>query len=362
MYKLRSSVSVIDNGEGVLEFFKTSTRKAIRIKTNSDLIKRIVLRLDGNTSVSELANEFGISEESEELSNLFSYLKRKAILSNDEKIVNCAEYTRFRRVIHFLEDYSESDEDLIAMWKSIRNSHVLIVGIGAVGSWVAINLAQSGVLNFTIMDNDCVDYSNLHRQYGFKECDVGRKKTDVLAERLKEFDKDIKVKGVNEFLDEKTLYSLEDKYDLVINCADKPTVDQTSLWIGEYCMKKLIPHIVGGGYNLHLSLVGQTIIPYKTACAKCFERQLEQINRIDGYNIKKLQIKNRKIGSFGPMCTIIASMIGMEAIKVLTKKIPPKNINRRGEFDINDMSLTYKDFAKLDECEWCGKNEGNRGL
>lgn len=140
------------------------------------------------------------------------------------------------------------------------------------------------------------------------------------------------MKKVYQFIDSDNLNALNDtKIDLILNCADKPNVDTTSLWVGEYAMKKGIPHIVGGGYNLHLSLIGQTTIPGKTACVKCFQKHLESENKIDTEKVKKLHVKNRKIGSFGPMCSIIASMIGMEAIKVLTNCIQPANVNRRGE-------------------------------
>jgi molybdopterin/thiamine biosynthesis adenylyltransferase len=122
-------------------------------------------------------------------------------------------------------------------------------------------------------------------------------------------------------------------------------------------MKKAIPHIVGGGYNLHISLVGQTIIPYETACYNCFDMQLKEINDIEDTNIKRLNTKNRKIGSLGPMCSIVASFIGMEAIKVLSKHIMPDNINRRGNFDIYDMTLEYKQFEKMPDCSWCGESK-----
>lgn len=158
------------------------------------------------------------------------------------------------------------------------------------------------------------------------------------------------------FLDEKCLKCLDDMdVDLIINCADKPNVDTTSLWIGEYAMKRDIPHIIGGGYNMHLSLIGQTVIPGQTACVNCFKKQLEEENKIDSSKVKKLVVKNRKVGSFGPMCSMIASMIGMEAVKVLSKKIVPSNINRRGEFDIYTMGIIYKNYERRNDCEWCGK-------
>ena len=216
---------------------------------------------------------------------------------------------------------------------------------------------QRGIKKITVIDNDIVDVTNIHRQFGFTENDIGLLKTDVIEKRLKEFDSEVEVIKINSFLDESLLYkSLKGNVDLIINCADKPNVDTTSLWIGEYCMDKNIPHIIGGGYNLHLSLIGQTVVPFKSACVKCFEKELNRINEIDTKNLKKLNIKNRKIGSFGPMCSIIASMIGMETIKVLSKKIIPSNLNRRGEFSIYDMDIKYHNIHKDDDCEWCGEN------
>lgn len=186
--------------------------------------------------------------------------------------------------------------------------------------------------------------------------DIGLKKADVLEKRLKEYATDINITKCYDFLDENTLNQFDDTdIDLIINCADKPTVDMTSLWIGEYGMKRNIPHIVGGGYNLHLSLIGQTVMPNKSACVKCFQMQLEAQNKIDPNRVKKLAVKNRKVGSFGPMCSMIASMIGMEAIKILSGCTIPTNINRRGEFDIYSMDITYNEFSRRVDCEWCGK-------
>ncbi len=70
-----------------------------------------------------------------------------------------------------------------------------------------------------------------------------------------------------------------------------------------------------------------------------------------------VKVKNREVGSLGPLCALIASMTGMEALKILTKYILPSNINRRGEFDIRTMDITYKNYTKLEECPWCGGME-----
>ncbi|GHV57646.1 hypothetical protein FACS189460_4550 [Deltaproteobacteria bacterium] len=351
--KLRSSVSVVKINDTVLEFFKTNTRKQVRLRVENDIIMEIVCSLDGTKSIMEIANIY--NTDSEQLNKLFDFLISKGILETIDNPDDFDDYKQFRRVIHFLEDYSTTKQDVVTMWNSIRESRVLIIGLGAVGSWVAVNLMQAGVRRFAFMDSDVVDISNLHRQFGYTENDIGNKKIEVLAKKLLRMG-DVDVIKYDCFLDEGSLENVcNAKIDLIINCADKPTVDITSLLVGKYCMEKRIPHIIGGGYNLHLSLIGQTVLPYETACVKCFEKHLVEENTIDPQRVKKLEVKNRKVGSLGPMCSLIASMIGMESIKILSKKIRPSNINRRGEFDIYKMNISYKYFERREDCEWCGQ-------
>lgn len=351
--KLSSTVSVVKINDSIVEFFKSNTREQVRVKGDSDSIIEITSELDGNKTVEELAKHFNLEITS--LQKLLSFLEKKGILDLTRPVTDFENYRSFRRTVNFLNDFSDSHADLVNSFKNITTKTVMVIGLGAVGSWVVANLAQSGVRNFILIDPDKVDVTNLHRQFGYYDSDIGKYKVDALEKRLREYTSDIKLEKYREYLSTDTLNKFNGrKIDLIINCADKPNVDTTSKWVGEFCMKNNIPHIVGGGYNLHLSLVGQTIIPNKSACIKCFEKTLSEENNIDDQDIKKLVIKNRKIGSIGPMCTIIASLIGMEAIKVLSEKILPANLNRRGEFDVYSMGIKFSTFAKRDDCEWCG--------
>ncbi|WP_317368312.1 ThiF family adenylyltransferase [uncultured Tyzzerella sp.] len=361
--KIRSTVSVVKISDNILEFFKTNTRQQVRISVEDDTILNVITELNGKIkTIDELSEKYQIDKN--DLEKLMLFLESKGILDNVEPKEDFKNYKSYRRVIQFLNDFSENHEHLVNMWNNITNSNVLIIGLGAVGSWVSCNLAQSGVENLILMDNDVVDITNLHRQFGYKENCVGSYKIDAINKKLVEYNDNINVKKIYQILDKDTANLLDDyEIDLVINCAGQPNVDTTSRIIGEYCMKRDIPHIVGGGYNLHLSLIGQTIIPKETACVRCFEKQLQEINKVDKNKVKKLTVKNRKIGSFGPMCSIIASMIGMDCIKILSKSIKPSNINRRGEFNIYTMDMEYNKFEKLEDCECCSTNGkyNNRG-
>lgn len=353
--KLRSSVSVVDRKDNIVEFFKTNTREQVLIRSFHPILKSFISKMDGTFTLDEYINKNRLEEIKQELSDFVEFLHKKGILSNTIE-TDLVDYKKYRRIIHFIEDYSISSEHLNEMWNNIRNGKVAIIGLGAVGTWVAVNLVQSGVQNLILIDNDIVDITNLHRQFGYSETDIGKYKSEVLKNKLLNMNSNLHIEIIPEFLDGNLLHRVGlDDMDLIINCADVPNVDTTSLWVGEYCLSKNIPHIVGGGYNMHLSLIGQTVIPYESACVKCFEIQLKELNKIDPKSVKKLVVKNRKIGSFGPMCAIIASFVGMEALKVLTKHIKPANVNRRGEFNVYEMDIKYKEFAKVANCPWCGK-------
>ena len=104
--KLNSTVSVVKLNDQILEFFKTNTRQQVRIKVEDDSILQLVTSLDGKKSVSQISSEQNIDPN--ELQHLLDFLRRKGILDNVEPKSDFFNYKKFRRVIHFLSEYSIS--------------------------------------------------------------------------------------------------------------------------------------------------------------------------------------------------------------------------------------------------------------
>lgn len=353
--RIRSSVGIVKVNDHAVEFFKGNIRRSLVLKINSDITK-VICTLDGKRTIEEVAKKYNMdSKTREQFEQLLFFLQKNGIIVDAKARMIDDERIAYSRVFSMLEDYASSEEELEQAWRAIKTSTVLIIGLGAVGSWIAATLAQSGAKKMILMDCDQVELSNLHRQWGYSESDIGMKKTSVLRRRLLGIDPQMEITCIDSFLTEDNLSTLLTSHiDLIIDCADKPTVDQTAEWIGAYCMEHSIAHIIAGGYNLHLSLIGQTIIPFQTACVKCFETQLKAQNELEMTKMKKLAQSNRKIGSIGPLCTISASIASLEAIKVLSRLIPPANCSRRGEFNIHSMDIKFHSYPKIDNCEWCG--------
>ena len=100
---------------------------------------------------------------------------------------------------------------------SLKKKHVMICGVGGVGSFVAEGLARSGIGNITLVDFDKIDASNLNRQLMTNKNNIGEIKVEELKKHLEEIS-DANVDIQNIFIDDN--FKLDKKYDYVVDCID----------------------------------------------------------------------------------------------------------------------------------------------
>jgi tRNA A37 threonylcarbamoyladenosine dehydratase len=92
----------------------------------------------------------------------------------------------------------------------IRNAHVLVVGIGGVGSWAVEALARSGVGRLTMIDLDHVSESNINRQIHALDATVGQAKVEAMRDRIAQINSECKVQAIDEFVEPGNWLSLLD--------------------------------------------------------------------------------------------------------------------------------------------------------
>jgi tRNA threonylcarbamoyladenosine dehydratase len=104
----------------------------------------------------------------------------------------------------------------------LQNSHVLVAGLGGVGAYAAEEICRAGVGEMTIVDADTINESNLNRQLPALHSTLGRMKADVMAERLKDINPDLKLTVIKDFIrDEKTDQLLDSThFDFVVDAID----------------------------------------------------------------------------------------------------------------------------------------------
>ena len=131
----------------------------------------------------------------------------------------------------------------------LKNAHVLIVGLGGVGSYAGEFIARAGIGTITLIDGDSFDISNKNRQLTALDSTIGRNKAVVLAERLRDIDPNINLNIIEEFVEPERVWEIlkESKPDYVMDCID--SVSPKLEWIIA-CKRlkiKIITHLGAGG-------------------------------------------------------------------------------------------------------------------
>ncbi len=99
--------------------------------------------------------------------------------------------------------------------RRLQEAHVLVVGVGGVGAYAAEMLCRAGVGEMTIVDADTVQPTNINRQLPATHSTIGRPKVEVLAERFRDINPDIRLHALPMYLKEEEVASL---LDGTLNC------------------------------------------------------------------------------------------------------------------------------------------------
>ena len=191
--------------------------------------------------------------------------------------------------------------------KKICNAKVLIIGVGGLGSACSLYLAAAGVGFFGLLDNDELELSNLHRQILYKSNSVGKKKTTLAANRLKENNPNLHCELYTERFDFDN-YKKEGKqkfedYNLIIDCSDNM---QTKISANRLALHHKIPIIFGAAIQWSGNIFACR--PFQDACYECL------------YSLSDTEARCDDLGVVGPLVGIIGTMQALTAVKILTQK------------------------------------------
>ena len=113
-----------------------------------------------------------------------------------------------------------TNEDL----NKIKNTNVLLVGVGGVGGYALEALVRCGIENITIVDSDNVEISNLNRQIISLQSNIGKPKVEVAATRVKDINPNINITTIKEFITKDNIDILfNNNYDYIIDACDTVT-------------------------------------------------------------------------------------------------------------------------------------------
>lgn len=124
----------------------------------------------------------------------------------------------------------------------LKAAKVLIVGVGGLGSPIALYLAGAGVGTIGLVDDDVVSTSNLHRQVLYSEAQTGELKTLCASMKLTALNSDIQVNASSRRLTEENARELIGQYDIVVDGCDNFS---TRYLINDVCVELGKPYVYG---------------------------------------------------------------------------------------------------------------------
>jgi adenylyltransferase/sulfurtransferase len=172
---------------------------------------------------------------------------------NDDQLL------RYARHIMLPDIDIEGQEKLLA-------ARVLIVGLGGLGSPVALYLAASGVGSLTLADFDLVDLSNLQRQIVHTTSSIGEPKTVSAKRQLHEVNPDIEIRLIQQRM---SLATLEDEValaDIVVDCTDN---FEARFAINDACLRQRTTLVSGAAVRLEGQLMVVDAVGEDMPCYRC---------------------------------------------------------------------------------------------
>jgi adenylyltransferase/sulfurtransferase len=186
--------------------------------------------------------------------------------------------------------------------RRLERAAVAIVGVGGLGSPVALYLAAAGVGRLGLIDDQDVELSNLNRQIIFEECDVGRPKVEAAAGRLLLLDAGLRVDARRENIRSSNVADLFAEYDLVVDGAD---AFETKFLLNDAAVLLRKPLVHGAV----LRWGGQvtTVLP-DAPCLRCLFREPPEPGDVQTCE---------EAGIIGAATGVVGSVQAEEALKVL---------------------------------------------
>lgn len=210
----------------------------------------------------------------------------------------------------------------------LQKSKILLFGLGGVGSFVAEALGRSGIGEIDIFDNDVVDVTNINRQLIALDSTVGKLKTEVTSERLRQINPNITVFEHPVFVTPEVIENFDfSKFDYVIDAIDNVTA---KIAICQKARELGVPVIsaMGAGNKLDPTLFEIAPIEKTSVCPLARVMRLElkkrSITGVKAAFSKEPAIKNNKTEKSPASIAFVPSVMGLiiagEVIKDIIEK------------------------------------------
>ena len=189
-----------------------------------------------------------------------------------------------------MEAWKERTELLVGAegLERLFESSVAVIGLGGVGAYAAEMLCWAGVVHLILLDSDVVSESNKNRQLIALDSTIGKPKSAVLAERLKDINPDVRLTLINCYLEEGSIPQLlgEYKVDFLVDAIDTLA---PKIALIRYCVESGIPHVssMGAGAKFDATAVRLADLSksYNCPLAYILRKKLRKVGISKGFKV-----------------------------------------------------------------------------
>ncbi|OUS01802.1 molybdopterin-synthase adenylyltransferase MoeB [Gammaproteobacteria bacterium 42_54_T18] len=223
--------------------------------------------------------------------------------------------------------------------EKILNSSVLIVGLGGLGSPVAMYMASAGVGRLILVDHDEVELSNLQRQIIHSIDTVGESKVLSAKTRIAQLNPDCDVITHQVKLTDDNVESLVQGVDVVIDCSDNFT---SRFALNRACVQRKVPLVSGAAIRMEGQL---TVFDARRAGSPCYRCLYDDSESED--------LSCATNGVLAPVVGVVGSIQALEALKLIAG-CGESVVGKLMIFDMASMDWRTMKLKKDAACPVCG--------
>lgn len=223
--------------------------------------------------------------------------------------------------------------------QALLDATVLIVGVGGLGSPVAMYLAAAGVGHLVLVDDDAVDFSNLQRQIAHTEATIDQPKVASAAATISGINSDIQVTCLQQRLEGEAMLQQVTNATVIVDCTDN---QGTRAGLNAACWQAKVPLVSGAAIRFEGQL---SVFDSRQDGSPCYACLYSTVGDMDATCVAN--------GVVSPVVGVIGAMQALETIKLIAG-IGESPVGKLMMFD--GLAAQWRSFglSKLPGCQVCG--------
>jgi sulfur-carrier protein adenylyltransferase/sulfurtransferase len=223
--------------------------------------------------------------------------------------------------------------------QKLQSARVLIVGVGGLGSPIALYLAAAGVGHIALIDDDKISLANLQRQILYSTSQVSQSKVDVAQKRLLELNPELQIEAIHDRITAKNAEQLVGRYDLIVDGSDNFS---SRYVVNEACVRAKKPLVFGAIYRFdgQVSVFGLANSP----CYRCLYPEAPQAEAVPGCS---------EAGVLGVLPGVVGTLMATEVLKIILG-IGKSLSGQVLIYDALGADFRRMKISRRQDCQTCG--------